>query len=203
MLLKIHSQGIEQKQIEEICNCLEKGGVIIYPTDTAYAFACKLGNMKASERLASLKDKKFEKSNFSIVCNSISQASEFTKPIPNNLFKLLKDNTPGPFTFVFQASTKIPKILQTNKKTIGIRIPDNEIALKIVEFLGYPIITSSLPYQDLEIECYTNPEYFEDLYCSKVDIIIDNGLGKEGISTVINLTNGEIEIIRKGLGELK
>ncbi len=202
MLLKIHSQGIEQKQIEEVCDCLNKGGVIIYPTDTVYAFACKLGNMKASQRLAALKGKKFEKSEFSIVCYSISQSSEFVKPLPNHLFKLLKENTPGAFTFVFQASNKIPKILQTNKRTIGIRIPDNEIVLKIVEELDYPLITSSLPTEDLETECYTNPEYFDDLYGNKVDMIIDNGMGSENTSTVIDLTNGEIEILREGLGKL-
>ena len=203
MLLKIHSQGIEPSQVEEICDCLERGGLIIYPTDTVYAIACKLGNMKASERLAALKGKKFEKSNFSIVCNSISQAAEFIKPIPNNIFKLLKDNTPGAFTFVFQASTKIPKILQTKKKTVGVRIPNNDIALKIVECLNYPLITTSLPTEDLEIECYTNPEYFYDLYCSYVDIIINDGIGKEETSTVIDLTSGEIDILREGLGVLQ
>jgi len=203
MLLKIHSQGIEPSQVEEICDCLERGGLIIYPTDTVYAIACKLGNMKASERLAALKGKKFEKSNFSIVCNSISQAAEFIKPIPNNIFKLLKDNTPGAFTFVFQASTKIPKILQTKKKTVGVRIPNNDIALKIVECLNYPLITTSLPTEDLEIECFTNPEYFYDLYCSYVDIIINDGIGKEETSTVIDLTSGEIDILREGLGVLQ
>jgi len=203
MLLKIHSQGIEPSQVEEICDCLERGGLIIYPTDTVYAIACKLGNMKASERLAALKGKKFEKSNFSIVCNSISQAAEFIKPIPNNIFKLLKDNTPGAFTFVFQASTKIPKILQTKKKTVGVRIPNNDIALKIVECLNYPLITTSLPTEDLEIECYTNPEYFYDLYCSYVDIIVNDGIGKEETSTVIDLTSGEIDILREGLGVLQ
>ena len=203
MLLKIHSQGIEPSQVEEICDCLERGGLIIYPTDTVYAIACKLGNMKASERLAALKGKKFEKSNFSIVCNSISQAAEFIKPIPNNIFKLLKDNTPGAFTFVFQASTKIPKILQTKKKTVGVRIPNNDIALKIVECLNYPLITTSLPTEDLEIECFTNPEYFYDLYCSYVDIIVNDGIGKEETSTVIDLTSGEIDILREGLGVLQ
>ncbi len=203
MILKIHSQGIEHNQIEEICDCLEQGGIIIYPTDTLYAFACKLGLMKPSERLANLKGKKFEKSNFSIVCNSISQASEFIKPISNNLFKLLKNNTPGPFTFVFQASTKIPKILQTKKKTIGIRIPDSEITLKIVEGLGYPLITTSLPNISVEDECFTNPDYFVDLFEDKVDMIIDNGMCLKQQSTVVNLVGEEIEIIRQGLGELK
>lgn len=203
MLLKIHSQGIENSQVQEICDCLERGGLIIYPTDTVYAIACKLGNMKASERLAALKGKKFEKSDFSIVCNSISQASDFTKPITNNIFKLLKDNTPGAFTFVFQASTSIPRILQTKKKTIGIRIPDNDIALKIVECLDYPLITTSLPTEDLEVECYTNPEYFYDLYCERVDIIINDGTGQEETSTVIDLTGGEIDILREGLGVLQ
>ncbi|MDD2530872.1 MAG: L-threonylcarbamoyladenylate synthase [Bacteroidales bacterium] len=203
MLLKIHSQGIEQKQIEEICNCLEKGGIIIYPTDTLYAFACKLGLMKPSERLAALKGKKFEKSNFSIVCNSISQASEFIKPISNNFFKLLKGNTPGAFTFVLEASTKIPKILQSKKKTIGIRIPDSEIALKIVEQLDYPIITTSLPNICVDDECFTCPDYFVDLFSQKVDLIIDNGTCSKQQSTVVSLINGEIEILRQGAGQLK
>jgi tRNA threonylcarbamoyl adenosine modification protein (Sua5/YciO/YrdC/YwlC family) len=203
MILKIHSQGIEQDQIEEICDCLDRGGIIIYPTDTLYAFACKLGQMKPSERLAALKGKKFEKSNFSIVCNSISQASEFIKPISNNLFKLLKNNTPGAFTFVFQASTKIPKILQSKKKTIGIRIPDSEIALKIVEQLDYPIITTSLPNICVDDECFTCPDYFVDLFSQKVDLIIDNGTCSKQQSTVVSLINEEIEILRQGAGQLK
>lgn len=202
MLLKIHPQGIEQKQLDIICNCLEKGGVIIYPTDTVYAFACKLGNLKASEKLASLKGKKFEKSNFSIVCNNISQASDFIKPLSNDFFRVLKHNTPGAFTFVFEASSKIPKILQTKKKTIGIRIPDSDIAQRIVELLDYPILTSSLPTEDMELEEYTNPEIMEEIYDSKVDIIIDNGIGGDKTSTVIDFTCGEINIIREGIGEL-
>jgi tRNA threonylcarbamoyl adenosine modification protein (Sua5/YciO/YrdC/YwlC family) len=203
MLLKIHSQGIEQKQIEEICNCLEKGGIIIYPTDTLYAFACKLGLMKPSERLAALKGKKFEKSNFSIVCNSISQASEFIKPISNNFFKLLKGNTPGAFTFVLEASTKIPKILQSKKKTIGIRIPDCDIAQRIVEQLGYPLITTSLPNVCVDDECFINPEYFVDLFGDKVDIIIDDGICTKGYSTVVSLVDEKIEILREGIATLK
>ncbi|MDR0971022.1 MAG: threonylcarbamoyl-AMP synthase [Bacteroidales bacterium] len=203
MLLKIHSQGISQRQLDEICLCLDKGGVIIYPTDTLYAFACKLGDQKASQRLAQLKGKKFEKSNFSIVCHSISQASEFIKPISNDIFKIVKNNTPGGFTFVFLASTKIPKILQTKKKTIGIRIPNNEIALKIVEQLSYPIITSSLPKIEEEEESYNNPEYFCDIYQNKVDIIVDNGLEENEASTVVDLTSGSINIVRQSLWKIK
>lgn len=203
MLLKIHSQGIEEGQVKQITDTLNKGGLIIYPTDTVYAFACRLGEYEASQRLSSLKGKKFEKSNFSIVCNNISQASTFVKPLTNNLFKLLKQNTPGAFTFVLPASGKIPKILQTKKRTIGIRIPQSDIVTRIIDQLGYPLLTSSLPHQDMEEECFTLPEYFVDLYEDKVDLIVDNGQGQTHCSTVIDLTEGDINIIRQGLGELK
>lgn len=202
MIIKIHSQGIEHKQLEEICNCLENGGVIIYPTDTLYAFACKLGNLKASEKLAGLKGKKFEKSCFSIVCKDISQASEFTKPINNNNFKILKYNTPGEFTFILEASTKIPKILQNKRKTIGIRIPNNNTAISIVDFLGYPIITSSLNTDNEEKEYYNHPEIIEEVYGNRVDIVIDQGIGNNYKSTVIDLTCENPEIIRQGFGKL-
>src|SRR5574344_1334893 len=176
MLLKIHSQGIEEGQVKQITDTLNKGGLIIYPTDTVYAFACRLGEYEASQRLSTLKGKKFEKSNFSIVCNNISQASTFVKPLDNNTFKLLKQNTPGAFTFVLPASQKIPKILPTKKRTIGVRIPQSEIVSCIVEQLQYPLLTSSLPHEELEEECYTNPEYFVDLYGQSADLIIDNGI---------------------------
>lgn len=203
MLLKIHSQGIEEGQVKQIADTLNKGGLIIYPTDTVYALACRLGEYEASQRLSSLKEKKFEKSNFSIVCNNISQASTFVKPLTNDLFKLLKQNTPGAFTFVLPASGKIPKILQTKKRTIGIRIPQSDIVTRIIDQLGYPLLTSSLPHQDMEEECFTLPEYFVDLYEDKVDLIVDNGQGQIHCSTVIDLTEGDINIIRQGLGELK
>jgi Sua5/YciO/YrdC/YwlC family protein len=203
MLLKIHSQGIEEGQVKQIADTLNKGGLIIYPTDTVYALACRLGEYEASQRLSSLKEKKFEKSNFSIVCNNISQASTFVKPLTNDLFKLLKQNTPGAFTFVLPASGKIPKILQTKKRTIGIRIPQSDIVTRIIDQLGYPLLTSSLPHQDMEEECFTLPEYFVDLYEDKVDLIVDNGQGQTHCSTVIDLTEGDINIIRQGLGELK
>src|SRR5574344_355661 len=203
MLLKIHSQGIEEGQVKQITDTLNKGGLIIYPTDTVYAFACRLGEYEASQRLSSLKGKKFEKSNFSIVCNNISQASTFVKPLTNDLFKLLKQNTPGAFTFVLPASGKIPKILQTKKRTIGIRIPKSDIVTRIIDQLEYPLLTSSLPHQDMEEECYTLPEYFVDLYEDKVDLIVDNGEGKTECSTVVDLTDNEVNIIRQGLGQLK
>ena len=202
MIIKLYSDTIDKKHLEEVCSCLNKGGVIIYPTDTLYAFAAKLGNLKGAERLANLKGKKFEKSCFSIVCKDISQASEFTKPINNNTFKILKNNTPGEFTFILEASTKIPKILQTKRKTIGIRIPNNNVALSIVDFLDYPLITSSLNTESEEEENYIHPELIYEEYQDKVDFVIDQGIGNNYKSTVVDLTCGDIEIIREGFGEL-
>lgn len=202
MLLKVYSDKIEYNQLEIVGNCLENSGVIIYPTDTLYAFACKLGDMKASQRLAQLKGKRFERSNFSIVCKDISQVSEFTRPISNNNFKILRENTPGEFTFILEASTSIPKILQTKRRTIGIRIPNHDTPRSIVDFLGYPLITSSLNTQDIEEEYYIHPEGIYEKYQDKIDILIDQGIGETDPSTVVDLTGQSIEILRQGVGEL-
>jgi tRNA threonylcarbamoyl adenosine modification protein (Sua5/YciO/YrdC/YwlC family) len=200
-LLKIHPEDPQHRLIREVVDCLKKGGIIIYPTDTVYAVGCDMFNHKAIGRLCEIKGVKPEKANLSIICNDLSHLSEFAKQLDNSTFKLMKKTLPGPYTYILKASSNVPKILQHKKKTIGIRIPDNKIALAIAEELGNPIITTSLKLDDDIIEYPTDPELiFED--CSaKVDIVIDGGYGQLTGSTVVDATGSDVEVIREGLGD--
>ncbi|MDR1725168.1 MAG: threonylcarbamoyl-AMP synthase [Bacteroidales bacterium] len=198
MLIKVYKNNINTKTIEQIVHILEQGGVIIYPTDTLYAFACDINNVKAARKLASLKGKVLEKSHFSIVCHNISQISQYVKPLSNQQFKILKEKLPGAFTFVLPTSPKTPKIFQTKKQTIGIRIPNNAISLAIVEMFGRPIITSSLPCQEDDEDCsYANPELIEEMYENLVDLVVDGGEVPNIPSCVIDLTEDYPVILRK------
>jgi tRNA threonylcarbamoyl adenosine modification protein (Sua5/YciO/YrdC/YwlC family) len=197
MLLKVYA---DKPNVKPIVDVLEQGGVIIYPTDTLYAFACDINNVKAARRLASLKGKVLEKSNFSIVCSSLSQISQYAKPLSNEQFRILKQNLPGAFTFVLKTSSRTPKIFQTKKQTIGVRIPANEICLAIVEEFGRPILTSSLPMENDEEECYANIELVYEKYGNVVEMIIDAGKISNVPSCVVDLTQDDPENIREGGG---
>ncbi|MDR1847048.1 MAG: threonylcarbamoyl-AMP synthase [Bacteroidales bacterium] len=199
MILKTYSNALNIKQMEQVGTILEQGGIIIYPTDTLYAFACDINNAKAARRLATLKGKTLEKSHFSIVCRDISQVSQYVKPMSNEQFRILKANLPGAFTFVMRTSPKTPKIFQTKKQTIGIRIPNNAITLAIVEFFGRPLLTSSLLKDNKSEEYYSNPELIEEEYDERVDLVIDGGEISNIPSCVIDLTENEPEIIREGM----
>tara|TARA_B100000809_G_C15138332_1_gene531673 strand:+ start:2708 stop:3331 length:624 start_codon:yes stop_codon:yes gene_type:complete len=200
-LLKIHPEDPQQRFLDEVVTCLKKGGIIIYPTDTVYAIGCDMFNQKAIEKLCKMKGVKPEKANLSIVCNSLSHLSEFAKQLDNSIFKLMKKTLPGPYTYILKASGNVPKILHHKKKTIGIRIPDNKIALAIVEHLGNPIITTSLKIEDDILEYPTDPQQiFEDCF-NMVDLVIDGGYGQLTGSTVIDATSTDIVILREGLGD--
>jgi tRNA threonylcarbamoyl adenosine modification protein (Sua5/YciO/YrdC/YwlC family) len=201
-LLKIHPDSPQQRLLEEVVTCLKKGGVIIYPTDTVYAIGCDMLNHKAIERVCKLKGMKPEKANLSIICNDLSHLSEFCKQLDNSTFKLMKKTLPGPYTFILKASGKVPKLLHHKKKTIGVRIPDNKIALAIAELLGNPIITTSLKIDDDILEYPTDPEIiFTD--CAKgVDLVIDGGFGNVIGSSVLDATDTDILVVREGLGDV-
>ena len=198
MLLTAYSNGLNTKQIQQIVETIEQGGVIICPTDTLYALACDINNAKAARRLASLKGKVLEKSHFSIVCSSISQVSQYVKPLSNEQFKILKNNLPGPFTFILNTSPKTPKIFQTKKQTIGIRIPNNKVILSIVETIDRPLLVTSLLRDGEQEEDYTNAELIEAKYGNKVDIVINDGDIFNNPSAVISLTGDEPLIVRDG-----
>lgn len=202
MLIKLYDNNPDQRRINQIVDVLRKGGLIIYPTDTVYSIGCDITNQKAVEKVAKLKGIKVEKSHFSFICYDLSHISDYTKPISNNIFKLMRRNLPGPFTFILGANNNVPRYFKGKKKTVGIRIPDNNIIREIVKELGNPIFSTSV-HSDNEIEAYmTDPELIHETYSDKVDLVIDGGFGDNQVSTVIDCTNDDYEIIRIGKGEL-
>ena len=202
MFLKLHSENPNPRYIKMIIECLENDGVIIFPTDTIYAIGCSVNSSKALDRIARIKGVKKEKANFSFIFHDLSMLSEFTKPIGNDVFKLMKRNLPGAFTFIVEANNNVPKLFKNNKKTIGIRIPDQPIITNIVRELGCPIITTSIIDEDEISGFMTDPEEINDAYSDKVDIVIDGGYGDKEESTVVDCTDNDIVIIREGKGIL-
>ncbi|MDP1802749.1 MAG: L-threonylcarbamoyladenylate synthase [Bacteroidota bacterium] len=203
MLLRINDKNIPATTISQIVTCLKNGGIIIYPTDSVYALGCDITQQKAVERICKLKGIKPEKSNFSFVCSDLSHLSEFTKPIPNHIFRIMKKALPGPYTFILESNKNVPKLLKQNKDTIGIRVPDNLICKEIVEQLGNPIISTSLhDTSDDILEYFSDPEVIHNEYEDKVDIVVDGGFGNIYPSTVIDCSGEEIVVLREGLGSL-
>lgn len=201
--IKIHPLNPEPRKIHRACEVLNKSGIIIYPTDTIYGIGCDLMNRRAVERLCQILDMKPQKLNLSFICHDLSHISEYVKRIDTPEFKILKKALPGPFTFIFESSTKVPKILDVNKKTVGIRIPNHKIPLDIVQLLGNPLITSSIKDDDAIIEYTTNPEEIYEDFKHQVDLIIDGGAGGNVPSTIVDFTSGEPVVIRKGLGDFE
>jgi tRNA threonylcarbamoyl adenosine modification protein (Sua5/YciO/YrdC/YwlC family) len=202
MLIKIYPENPNHRLISKIIEVLQKGGIIIYPTDSVYGMGCDIHNRKAVERIAKIKGIKADKANFSIICHSLSQLSDYTRPISNNVFKLMKKNLPGPFTFILKANNKVPDLFQTNKKTVGIRIPNNSIILEIVKEFGSPLLTTSVHDEDEILEYTTDPELIHENFNEIVDLVIDGGYGQNMASTIVDCTGDEPEIVRQGIGVL-
>ena len=202
MLLKMFSENPDPRKIQMVLECLRDGGVIIYPTDTVYSIGCDMLQIKSVERVAAIKGVKADKANFSIIFNDLSHIAEFTKPFNTEIYKLMKKTLPGPFTYILNASNKVPKIFQNRKKTIGIRVPDNLITRQLVEEYGNPLISTSVYDEDEILEYTTDPELIHEKYNNLVDIVIDGGYGDNVASTVLDCTGETIEIIRQGKGEL-
>ena len=204
MFIQINPNNIDQRSIDQIIKILKNGGIIIFPTDTVYSMGCDLRNKKALNNLAKLKGIKLSKANFSIICNDLSNLSEYVKHIDRPLFKLLKHSFPGPFTFILNATNEVTKIFDTNKKEIGIRIPNNKIILEIVASLGNPIATTSLHNdEDTFLDYFADPNAIFEKYEDTVDIIIDGGYGNLEASTVIDCTGDVAKIIRQGIGQIE
>jgi tRNA threonylcarbamoyl adenosine modification protein (Sua5/YciO/YrdC/YwlC family) len=200
-LLKIHPVNPEPRKIKHVVETLLDGGIIVYPTDTIYGLGCNLLNKKAIERLCQILNIKPQKLDLSFICHDLSQISEYARRIDTPVFKILKKTLPGPFTFILESGSKVPRILEGNKKTVGIRIPDHPVPQMIVGLLGNPLITASIKNEDIIREYTTDPEeMFEDLK-HVVDIVIDSGAGGNVPSTVVNCTGPDIEITRHGLGD--
>lgn len=202
MLLKIYPENPNSKYIQLVAGCLRSGGVIIYPTDTVYAIGCDIYQPKAVERVAQIKGIKAEKANFSIICEDLSHISDLTKPFSTKIYKIMKKALPGPFTFILNANNQIPRIFQSRKKTIGIRIPDNNIPRDIVKELGNPIISTSVYDEDEIIEYTTDPELIYEKYKDLVDLVIDGGYGDNEASTVIDCTSDDLVVVRQGKGNV-
>jgi tRNA threonylcarbamoyl adenosine modification protein (Sua5/YciO/YrdC/YwlC family) len=199
MILRIHPKDPQPRLIKQVVAKLQEGGIIIYPTDTVYGLGCDILQQKAVERICRIKGVEPRKAQLSFVCSDLSHLSEFTKPLSNPTYRLLKEHLPGPYTFILPASKMVPKLLQSKKDTIGLRIPDNRIAQAIIEELGRPILSASLPGE--MVEDYTDPEVMYENFRNEVDYVIDGGLGGTVPSTIIDCTGDEPVLIREGLGE--
>lgn len=199
--LTIHPLNPEIRKINHAVEILRKGGVVVYPTDTIYGIGCDLLNRRAVERLCQITEVKPQKLNLSFICNDLSHISEYVKRIDTPHFKILKKLLPGPFTFIFESSTRVPKILDVNKKTVGIRIPAHPIPLALVQHLANPLITSSIKDDDRIKEYTTDPEEIFQDFKHLVDLVIDGGAGGNIPSTIVDFTSGEPVVIREGLGE--
>ena len=197
-----YNDFLDGKQLNRVIEALRNGCIMIIPTDSFYCFVCDIENHKAASRLAQIKGKKLEKAVFSILCGSISQASEYTKPLTKEQFRLLKQNTPGTFTFIFQASNKVPKIFLTKKRTIGIRIPNCKVATDIAESMGRPLLITSVPHVNEERDYYVNGELLEEKFAKEVEMVIESDVPTHQPSTVVDYTGEEAEIIRQGVAEL-
>jgi tRNA threonylcarbamoyl adenosine modification protein (Sua5/YciO/YrdC/YwlC family) len=198
MLIHIHPQNPQERLIRQIVNVLKDGGIIIYPTDTIYGLGCDIFQHKAIERICQIKNVSPEKANLSFVCYDLSDLSHYARQLDTFVYRTLKQHLPGPYTFILDASRDVPKILKTRKDTVGIRVPDNKIARCIVKELGNPILSASLPGEN--VEDYTDPEIINDKFGKLVDIVIDGGIGGTVPSTIIDFTKGEAEVIRQGAG---
>lgn len=201
-LLRIHPETPQLLAILQAVDILQHDGVIIYPTDSVYALGCSMTSKKALERLARFKGIKLAKARFSFICKDLQDISEYTMPLDTRIFKLLKKNTPGPFTFILPASKKIPRMFDNSRKEVGLRVPDSKILYQIVEHLGNPLLTTSIHDEDEIIEYSTDPELIWERYKNQVDLVINGGYGLNEPTAIVDCTGSDIEIIREGVKEL-
>jgi len=202
-LIKMYSDNPKSTKITHIVDILKDGGVIIYPTDTIYGIGCDIFNAKAIEKVCRIKGMNHKKVNLSFICYDLSDISNYVRAIPRSVFKVLKKALPGPFTFIMNAGSKTPKYVHTTKKTVGIRIPDNNIPREIVKELGNPIITTSLKHQDEIREYLTDPTEIFDRFKNEVDVVIDGGPGHNIPSTVVDCTDESFIVLRQGMGDIE
>lgn len=198
MLLHIHTENPQPRLIKQVVDCLKNGGVIAYPTDTIYGLGCDISQHKAIERICKIKNVDPSKAQLSFICSDLSNLSDFTKSIDTPLYRMLKTYLPGPYTFILPASKQVPKILQSKKSTIGLRVPDNNICQQILQELGNPILSTSFP-GDM-VEDYTDPEIIHEKFEQQVDMVIDGGIGGMIPSTIVDCTTDDWKVIREGLG---
>ncbi|WP_159470732.1 L-threonylcarbamoyladenylate synthase [Dyadobacter sp. 3J3] len=199
-LIRIYPENPDERKIRQVVDCLRDGGLVIYPTDTIYGLGCDIFNTRAVEKIARIKGIKAQKNDFSFICYDLSHIADYAR-VGNSAFKMMKRVLPGPYTFILDANNQVPKLLNTNKKTVGIRVPDNLIPRLIVKELGNPIVTTSIKDDDEIIEYATDPELIYEKFQHQVDIVIDGGYGGNIASTIVLATNDNFEVIREGLGD--
>jgi len=203
MFIRLNPDKIDYNQLNKAVEVLKNGGIIVYPTDSVYALGCDLMNLKAVEKICKLKNIKPEKSTFSFICPDLSSLSNYTKPISNNLFRVMKKALPGPYTFILEASGNVPKLLKQSRKTVGIRVPNNNICKELTNALGNPILSTSLHNSEDDLMNYfTEPLLIYERYGDVVDLVIDGGYGNIYTTTVVDCSNGGLEIIREGIGDV-
>lgn len=205
MIIRIHPDNPDDRNVQRVVDCLQDGGIVVYPTDTVYGIGCDITNQQAVEKILRFKDINLKKTNLSFICYDMSHVSDYVRPLDNDVYKLMKRNLPGAFTFILNANSNVPKLFRTNKKTVGVRIPDNKIIREIVRRLGNPILSTSVKGygDDDDVEYIREPELIEERHSHIADIIIDGGLGGYEGSTVVDCTTDEYEIIRQGKGILE
>lgn len=202
-LIRLYEENPDPKKVKQVVDILRDGGVVIYPTDTVYGLGCDITNQRAVEKICKIKGINPKKHNFSIICADLGNIAQYTRMITKPVFKMMKKGLPGPFTFILEASNVVPKILHSNKKTIGIRVPAHNIPRILVEELGHPILTTSIRDEDEVVEYSTDPELIFEKYQHLVDLVIDGGYGQNVASTILDCTGDQVEIIRQGLGQLE
>lgn len=205
MLLKIYENNPNYHDVNKVADVLNEGGIVIIPTDTLYAFVCSMEYKKSVETIARLKGFSLKQAKYSMLCSSLSQVSEYVRPMDRDTFALLKNSLPGPFTFIMDASNEVPRNYLNTNKTIGVRVPDNPICNAIIEAVGKPLISTSVRTLDeeRESEYVTDPELIYELFAKHVDIVVDGGIGEDIPSTVVDCSGGNLEIIRQGKGEIE
>lgn len=201
--IKIYPENPDPRRIHHIVDVLRNGGVIIYPTDTVYGMGCDIFNQKAIQRVCQIKGVKPQNQNFSFICYDLSDIADYTRAISTPIFKVMKKALPGPFTFLLNANNNVPKLLNSKKKTVGIRVPDHSIPRTLVKELGGPIVTTSIRDEDDVIEYSTDPELIYEKYRDLVDVVIDGGFGNNVASTILDCTGQEMEVVREGLGRVE
>ena len=203
MIIKIYPQNPQPRAIQQVVEILDRGGIVVYPTDTLYGLGCSIDRLPSAEFVAGIKGKVVGKDLFSFICADLSQLALYCKPIPNTIFKMMKRHLPGPFTFILEANNQVPKLFKSKKKTVGIRVPDNAIIREVVRELGRPILNTSLNPSEDDPEYVCDPEWIHERYGNMIDLVVDGGIGGMEPSTVVDCTSREVVIVRKGLGELR
>lgn len=198
MLLSVNQQNPDIRKIKNIIAVLEKGGVIIYPTDSVYAFGCLIDQPKAINKICKLRNLNPAKANLTLMCKDIKQVASYSKQLDNTVFRMIKQNTPGPVTFILNSNNTVPKLFKNKKRTIGVRVPNQKIAKAILDMLDKPMLSISLKNEDEVIEYFTDPYEIHEDFENRVDIVIDGGFGGNIPSAIVNCVNNEIDLVREG-----